>query len=196
MFLFTFFRYFDVSWLSQYPEEEEKLFIGSSLEIIDIIIDCNWKGSDNYISAIHMFENIINGQFINEKRIEAQEKLLILIQNAIKAHRGKGRVTDTPPNYFLALFMNLIRKMQEKNITNSLWINIHDLEKIKNQKLKKSLSRYGDFFDCFGVNIENINSVRQYKWDIKDVQYKKLASHNIGEHIKSGEIIIYPIKKT
>eukprot|EP01084_Bolivina_argentea_P153702 267983_1 len=55
-------RYFDVSRLSEFPHEKEKLFVGSSLRIVDILINC--KSSDNYISAIHMFEQIIDGQFI------------------------------------------------------------------------------------------------------------------------------------
>eukprot|EP01083_Nonionella_stella_P097339 273589_1 len=62
-------RYFDVSWLSHYKHEKEKLFMGSSLQIIDIYImgvrisDRYW--TKPYILAMRMFEQIVNGYFID-----------------------------------------------------------------------------------------------------------------------------------
>eukprot|EP01084_Bolivina_argentea_P017255 32231_1 len=74
-------RCFDVSWLSTYPQERELLFMGSSLKIVDILIASGNRinGSDRYISAIHMFEQIVSGQFIDED-IKKENKLISLLE--------------------------------------------------------------------------------------------------------------------
>eukprot|EP01084_Bolivina_argentea_P079036 143431_1 len=69
-------RFFDVSQLSQFEHEEERLFTGASLRICNIYI--NLKQSDNFVSAIGMFEQIISGQFI-DGGIETQNKLYSLV---------------------------------------------------------------------------------------------------------------------
>eukprot|EP01084_Bolivina_argentea_P079035 143429_1 len=74
-------RFFDVSQLSQFSHEEERLFTGASLRICDIYIDC--KHSDNFVSAIGMFEQIICGKFI-DGGIEIQNKLYSLVSCVIE----------------------------------------------------------------------------------------------------------------
>eukprot|EP01083_Nonionella_stella_P073511 198853_1 len=68
--------YFNVSWLSSFPEEHERLFMGSSLKIVDILV--NRRSSNHYISAIYMFEQIINGYFI-EGGHKSRDRLLTLM---------------------------------------------------------------------------------------------------------------------
>ena len=181
-------RYFDVSWLSRFPDESEILFDGSPLMVTDVM-NQEWKKSKYFIPAIHVFENIVHGQFIMEQREEVYKKLLILIQNAIKSQRGKGKVSPDLPSYFLALFMHMIRKMQERNISNLLWLNIDDLKQIKNQKLKKLLEIKGDFWNCFGVNPKDANLPQRYQWKIKGDEYQQLKSHQNGDYIQSNKFI-------
>eukprot|EP01083_Nonionella_stella_P028203 77654_1 len=56
-------RYFNVSWLSRHEHEREKLFMGSSLQIVDIYTKSYW--TKPYILAMRMFEQIVNGYFID-----------------------------------------------------------------------------------------------------------------------------------
>ena len=49
-----------------YKNEDERLFMGSTLKITDIIVD-NTR-LKHYISALRMFEQIMNGHFVNGKR--------------------------------------------------------------------------------------------------------------------------------
>eukprot|EP01084_Bolivina_argentea_P059536 108739_1 len=64
-------RYFDVSWLSRYKEEQERLIMGSSLKICDIYV--NSKSAKQYIAAFLMFEQLINGQFIDRNNYKQKE---------------------------------------------------------------------------------------------------------------------------
>eukprot|EP01084_Bolivina_argentea_P099821 179369_1 len=74
-------RYFNVSWLSQFDHEEERLIVGASLKISDIYIGYPPQSLKVYIDAIEMFEHIIKGQFINQtvKQNETEETLCKLM---------------------------------------------------------------------------------------------------------------------
>eukprot|EP01083_Nonionella_stella_P015031 42076_1 len=73
-------RYFDVSRFSQFPDESERLFMGSSLKIVDIFI--NFNESNHYISAIQMLEQVLNGQFI-DGNAKAERRLLSLLESVV-----------------------------------------------------------------------------------------------------------------
>ena len=68
-------RYFNVSSLSCY-EEEEALFMGSSLEIVNIYDGNQWN--KRYISAMRMMEQIVSGHFTDENE-EVKVALLAMI---------------------------------------------------------------------------------------------------------------------
>ena len=67
-------RYLDVSRFSVYPEEHERLFMGSSLQIVDIKIGI--KSLKKYVSALRLFEQILNGHFLDESKKKARAVLL------------------------------------------------------------------------------------------------------------------------
>eukprot|EP01083_Nonionella_stella_P136465 415269_1 len=73
-------RYFDVSRFSQFPDERERLFMGSSLKIVDIFI--NFNESNHYISGIQMLEQVLNGQFI-DGNAKAERRLLSLLESVV-----------------------------------------------------------------------------------------------------------------
>ena len=78
-------RCFDVSSLSVYSEEEERLFIGSTIKIIDIVtfndVDGKWESmKPNYfVAALSMFQQIYNGHFVDGNS-ETRALLLKLLQ--------------------------------------------------------------------------------------------------------------------
>ena len=103
--------------------------MGSSLEIKDIIEECQWtKGSDHYVPAMHMFERIIDGQFIDRASEKVQEKLLVLIQTALEQEP-----MEEAPDYYMKMFRKMIDKMSQQYISDSLWINTQQISKIKNE---------------------------------------------------------------
>eukprot|EP01084_Bolivina_argentea_P109335 195433_1 len=88
-------RCFDVSWLSHFTQENERLIMGSYMKIIDIYIQS--KSCKKYISALALFEQIIDGQFIdNNDKIEniLYELMTLFInkygQNKIKLSNSKS----------------------------------------------------------------------------------------------------------
>ena len=112
--------------------------MGSSLKIVDIYIQK--KSSDHYISALHIFEQIIDGQFIDASS-KAEAKLLTLVEHCMMKKSLPlplpiDTLTVTQPKYFSTLFTNFVKKMQKQKILNNLWINLDELDILKNIKLK------------------------------------------------------------
>ena len=130
-----------------------------------------------------MFEQIIDGQFI-DKTAPIEDKLLLLIQNAL-GHDNEDKNGHKPPKYFMALFTNLIKRMQQQNITNCLWINLHQLDNIKNDKLRMLLN--GNFFNQFGINISHINTVQEYAWKIDNDIYSNFKNLKPRQYISSPQ---------
>ena len=59
-------RCLDVSWLSIHASEHEKLIMGSSLTICDILLNSGYKSmaEKGYISSLHLLDQILNGLYI------------------------------------------------------------------------------------------------------------------------------------
>ena len=88
-------RYFDCSRISAFPNEEERLFMGSTLKIKGILIyDGDTKKWEHlkpkgFVSALAMFEAIYNGHFIDGN--DATRTLLLsLLQAEIDRSGHKG----------------------------------------------------------------------------------------------------------
>ena len=73
-------RYLDVANYSVYTEEKEKLFMGSTLKIVDILIGRQWLTL--FVSALSILEQIIDGHFIDSD-VEAREFLLAIINKIV-----------------------------------------------------------------------------------------------------------------
>eukprot|EP01084_Bolivina_argentea_P279823 478435_1 len=174
-------RYFDVSWLSAFPAEEEWLFMGSSLKICDIYIRS--QKSNNYVSALYMFEQIIDGQFI-DGGTKAADKLFSLIQHAM----NRGDLLNAPPTYYRVLFTNFIKKMQKQSILRCLWINMQQLNQIEHLQLNKLLCTFDNesFFPKYNINRSDINDVKQYEWNICGDSYKQFIEMKPRQYIESN----------
>eukprot|EP01084_Bolivina_argentea_P195446 335280_1 len=92
-------RYFDVSFLSEFPQECERLIMGTSLTIYDI--KTNSSSRQHYISALRMLEQIITGQFIEyDKRGErALNAVLRYCMTLNLNHNNSMTVTDSLCKY-------------------------------------------------------------------------------------------------
>ena len=173
--------YFNVSWLSHFQAEDERLIMGSSLRICDIII--NGQSTYKYIYAIQMLEQIINGKFIDNKKANIEHALYSMIAHA--THTSDSKLHDRPPKYILALFDNMIKTMKQQYKSNSLWINKCDLQNIEYQPLLCMLNGCGAFFEHFNFSEANINAVQQFEWKITDDNYIHFAKLKPRTYIKS-----------
>eukprot|EP01084_Bolivina_argentea_P264001 447050_1 len=182
-------RYFNVSWLSEHGHEMERLFMGSSLKISNIWFYFNhkWNSSKLYIASIQMFEDIINGKFM-DKNEETQNQLYIMIISLLKMKCDKSNVLKTIESpYMKRLFQNMIKRMQQKAQLNDLWMNKKELEGINHTKLRQLLCINNDFFEKIGVNKSCIKWVQEYSWKITDNQYIEFKNMRPGQYIKSQE---------
>ena len=71
-------RYLNVVPFTVHKHEDERLFMGSTLQIVDILVD--GISLKNYISALHLFEQIMRGQFLQSKKQSRKLLLSFLMQ--------------------------------------------------------------------------------------------------------------------
>eukprot|EP01084_Bolivina_argentea_P271663 462312_1 len=212
-------RYFNVSWLSRYPEEQEWLVMGSSLKICDIYMN-GADSSKQYIAAILMFEHLMNGQFI-DTNMDKERQLYALLHHIIKLNPlvwGYCRSAALPGDvmrlclsyatedltlgciaqYNIDLLQNVIKEVKTRYEDHRLWINQQEMDKIKFSPLKCMLE--GSFFESFGMKRSNVNWVQQYSWNIGNDLYDEfkrmaprqyiLSKHYEYEH-KAHKISFY-----
>eukprot|EP01083_Nonionella_stella_P087501 243483_1 len=85
-------RYFNVCKLSHFNSEDERLFMGPSLQIVDIIIA--GASTKRYIGALNMFEQIINGYIIYDNK--AATKRLISLLDYVLEPTYMEQIIDLP----------------------------------------------------------------------------------------------------
>eukprot|EP01084_Bolivina_argentea_P025093 46687_1 len=243
--------YFNVSWLSQHTDEQERLFMGASLRICDIyeVVNSCHKSNYTYISALNMFEEIMNGYLIvgnesvqnelyclithvlyrstaldrlvhvmNENVVPQAEIIALktfLTYNEFDSDSLKNDLEDlntsnimhcinmpcsiealkqysnqceeTPSEYVLSLYINMVENMK-RNIDNNLgWINKKQLTQLKHQKLKCLFVGCGAFFAYYNINLSNLRSVREYRWNIKDEEYQRFRALPPRHYLYSQE---------
>eukprot|EP01084_Bolivina_argentea_P049308 90702_1 len=175
-------RYFDVEWISSLPHEKERFLMGCSLIIDDILI-CNEERtamvSANYVSAISMFEKLMNGYFV-KKNLKTQKRLYFLLGAVFNL---KDKPKPLPSKYILALFDNMIQKFKICDI----WINENDFKKLCHKQLRRILSLDGTglFWYKSGIELENAKFVEQFEWCIDGDVYKRFAGMKVREYIES-----------
>ena len=153
-------RCFDVSWLSQFPQEEERLIMGSSLQICEIYVENKWTG---FVPAIQVFEQIINGHFITGDK-GAQSKLYALLSSTLNID-GSSKGISSP--YIASLF----EKMIQNCAFQLLWINHLELDKLKHKRLKSLLSESSFWDKIMNTKENNIYFTQQFQWNIADKKY-------------------------
>eukprot|EP01084_Bolivina_argentea_P113771 202706_1 len=129
----------DVSWLSDYPTEKERLIVGQSLKITNIITFDDEKDElyslSEWISSLLLFEKLIDGLFFSfDKTLvseSSQDKLLLLIKEHV--NDDNKNLTTKTNNYVQLMFNNMTKKMF--NRTDRIWMNESELIRLSNDKL-------------------------------------------------------------
>eukprot|EP01084_Bolivina_argentea_P049309 90703_1 len=174
-------RYFDVSWISQFSDEKERLLMGCSLIIDDILIrQQKFMVSTKYVPAILMFEKLMKGHFVATHR--KTQKLLYFLFASMFNLKDKPK---TPPKYILALFDNMINTFKNSMI----WINKHDYDKLNYQQLKDILALDGPglFWSKSGIKLENVNFVKEFQWCINSDVYQQFLQKKVREYVESEQ---------
>ena len=122
----------DVSGYSCFGRDEsECLVAGSTLQIVDILI--NKKSQKSYVSALKMLEQIINGHFIDGDE-EIASRLISLL---------KGAISPT-----------LTDKLRNLNLVNSFYIFLedqgYDSDAVMEDVVHEASSQ---IFQCFGPSL-------------------------------------------
>ena len=165
-------RYFDVSWLSCHPMEQERLFMGSSLKIVEIYVD---NVRSLYIPAIQMLEEMLHGHYISDSQQE--QRLYHLIQWILQM------TSEAPSEYVQALFKKMLSNIDGTDV----WINQKDIAKLKKEALRNLFSEQTMdlFLKQIGINASAIHYVQEFVWDIKGDEYVKFVKMGSRKSMKS-----------
>ena len=168
-------RCFDVSWISQHPGEEEKLIMGSSLKIIEILIE---NKSSRYIKALGMLEEILNGHFVSGNK-QTQRNLYDLI---VWMLNFEGDFIEDPPSqYIQALFDKIVNNIEQ------IWINENDIDRFKYQELRYlfSFETSKSFFVEMNIEPNEMKHVEEVQWIIDKNIFKNFITQNSRQYIES-----------
>eukprot|EP01083_Nonionella_stella_P300997 1030386_1 len=85
-------RFFDVSWLSNYPTEEERLFIGGNgfIQLSNVILVRLGHNYEHYISAIGLIQNMFDARHNPQKEIHSKviNAVTSLLHSKIKQYES------------------------------------------------------------------------------------------------------------
>merc|ERR1712176_498485 len=147
--------YFNVEWISNYPEEAERLFVCAfELQIIDIkYLDFEldlWTQNEVLIRCFSLFSSLFEGHFIskmfrsNEEQIETEQLLLSLIRRFKVDNQLEGAdgwQSDIEPSlYVQQLFDSLLVQFDDgfkKHIIKSEYLSL-------SQQLQRELIVFDD----------------------------------------------------
>eukprot|EP01083_Nonionella_stella_P112691 331814_1 len=186
--------YFNVSWLSAFPREYEILFMGSSLKIVDIWI--NRRPSNYYISAIYMFEQIINGHFIDGGS-KTRSRLLTLMNEITNStcisyympqsirrdlyHFLKQEEYDTE-----SILNDIINQKGKFESNVGQYVTEQEMKSITDHTCTKMKNAPTQYIMALFVNfIKNINAQNKAVWLnqelLNNIKYRELKSQLIGD---------------
>eukprot|EP01084_Bolivina_argentea_P111069 198278_1 len=132
-------RYFDLSWMSEYPHEREKLIMCCTLKISDMFI--GGMSVKKYILAMNLMEQLCEGCIKNVK--PKSEKVLYNLLALKFNERNCGECTYD--DYIIGLFSNIVKKLKDNfHCDSGRWSD--KLNKISDEKLKLLLSERGHVF--------------------------------------------------
>ena len=91
-------RYFDCSWLSDFGNESEKLFIGGykPLKIHTVLDALLGRNYINYLKALHIIDQMMGGYHVETDSEEIKQITLHLLQCQLKLHEAE--VTNSKPH--------------------------------------------------------------------------------------------------
>uniref|UniRef100_A0A7S0TCG4 Uncharacterized protein n=1 Tax=Elphidium margaritaceum TaxID=933848 RepID=A0A7S0TCG4_9EUKA len=180
-------RYFDVSWLSGHKDEEERLIMGSSLEICDIYV--NGQSVKNVFgkhvfSAFSLFERLTSGQFIKND-LDAERTLFALLTNTMAP-------TDamlSRSQYITDLFANLVKEMQRRYKMGKLWWSRQEILKLQHEPLRELFNDPQQYVSQFQMSPTDtpIRWVKQYEWRIDGLDYERFNKSQPRQYLISDQ---------
>jgi len=176
-------HYLDVSDLSDYPNEQERLFFQAQLGFQDIIY--NNTSNKYYIKCLSLFQNITKGNFFthNTKIFKNKhQKTLIKMMDTARENddksvpkqvnvvsnddgKRKTKAKKKIPKYMQELFEHYFISI--KDFYNIIWLNKEEFSKL-NEDVRKYL---GD-----DANADSFINWLKHKYQIK-VRFTKTLSH-------------------
>eukprot|EP01083_Nonionella_stella_P040021 108831_1 len=204
-------RYFDVSWLSRYKCEKERLIMGTRMKVCDIIIDN--ESAKHYIAALHLLEQILNGYEIATEP-EIEEELCKMIAKLFGLDQDlNSNYAYEMPHYIELLLQKRIDQLQQRmrstrDPVKKLWLNKTGIIRLRHHKLKclfggclfeNSISKNPTslrhpcalFFRHLRINLKCIDFATRFSWRIDGAKYDAFKHMNARKFVQSPDIEYY-----
>ena len=100
-------RYLNVAPFSTYNNEDERLFMGSTLKIVDIVVrneNLQFESLEKYISALLLLEHIVRGQFLQSTKLA--RKTLHAVLRRVNAPLAMDVFRNSVSNWSLYIFLD------------------------------------------------------------------------------------------
>ena len=165
-------HYLDVSDLSDYPNEQERLFFQAQLGFQDIIY--NNTSNKYFIKCLNLFQNITKGNFFTHNtkifKNKHQKTLIKMMDYVIDNNNNNNNNNNNIPKYMQQLFQHYCKSI--KQFGNIIWINKEEFSKL-NENMRKYLNADN--------NNDNFTKLLQTKYKIK-IKYPKTLSFVVKNH--------------
>eukprot|EP01084_Bolivina_argentea_P134146 236682_1 len=189
---------FNVSYLSDFPTEDERLIVGQSLTIMNILLLENLDNDKNvsltqWILALHLFEKIVSGLFfVFDKELmnkQVQKNLLLLIEQHIMPNEEQK-----PVHYIQQIFDNMSKrkltetsneqKREETKNGSGPWFNLCELKSLYRNNKKLASHFYDTKKQILGPlllkykykNKNRLQWVQQFNWKIDGNTFSELKN--------------------
>ena len=198
-------KYFDCEWLSEYPDERERLFMcANQIQIQDIrTYDFEqrlWITHSQYIQCLSLFSKLFHGNFVSElfktagNVMETQRMLLSII------HRFESN-TLMPNGVALSVYdVQLCNALLKGSAGDGgIYFVIKSQLELFSVDLQRKLVLFDDddnmvlspFLQSVGRSLKNTMLMRDYIWKLNEKNVNKLKALNPGHWIHSDRWYSY-----
>ena len=200
----SFDRYFDCEWLSEYPDERERLFVfAHDLQIIDIrILDFetrHWITHSLYVRCLSLFSYLFIGYFLSEMLHTMDDgiELDTMLLSMIRQYESIDEVNDTERNLYAEQLCNAI--MQHFKMVENHYV-IKSQFQLLSKNLQRKLLLFDDednitispFLKSLGCSLGNMFLMKEYIWKLTEQDIQKLNTMTPGAVMSSAKVYLFP----
>ena len=199
--------YMNCEWFSDYPDEQERLFMVTvDLRIVDIqtfdFENGHWLTSRVSVSALALFSSILEGHWIakllkNNAANDAVTMLLMMIKEYKASKNGNYQPLTNNSLYVEQMFEHLIERFRLKFKRKKPWTLIKSEHLLLSEHLRHELLEFDNsgyvrispFLRSLGCSLDGILEMEEYIWIITGKELDKFKAMDEGHLMKSKTLL-------
>ena len=200
--------YFDCEWLSEYPDERERLFgCGQALQLTDIrtfdFEERLWTTHSEHISCLSLFSRLLDGHYVSHllksmENIVEMEKVMLSMLHRYAQNNLVQSLNDDADGVRRSLYAEQLCNAMMESFKNK-FIK-HYVIKSQCQSLSKRLQRalvqfddednmmISPFLKSLSCSLNNTVLQKEYIWQLTKDDIVKLNALTPGTYMESDEL--------